>query len=340
MTGVRAVVTTGIYCVPGCSARPHPDNVRHHPSAAAAEVAGYRACHRCRPYRVDLDATGPPLVTRAVELIAAGLLDDTDEAGLAGRLATSARHLRRCVVEHLGATPDQLARSRRAHLARRLLDDTDLPVADVAFAAGFGSLRQFNRQMRDTFGEAPRALRARRRRADRLVADGGLALRFPDLPNVDLASWLDRRADEAAPGVEHVSGSGYRRVITVHGDPGVLEIRPGPDGALLVVHVPRLHGLTGLMHRARLLVTDRAPWDPVEPAVRAAVGGRDAVGRIVGRLGRPVPGLGPLGLTHAFPTPAALLGATDDDLGPDAEAVRAAARRIGGQSAEGLCTQP
>jgi AraC family transcriptional regulator of adaptative response / DNA-3-methyladenine glycosylase II len=324
VSGVGGVVTTGIYCVPGCPARPHPANVRPFRCAAAAEAAGFRACHRCRPYRVEADVTGAPLVARAVELIAAGALDDTDEAGLAARLATSPRHLRRCLVEELGATPDQLARSRRAHLARRMLDDTDLPIGDIAFAAGFGSLRQFNRALRETFGGTPRELRARRRRADRLVADGGLALR---LPAVDLPAWLDRRAARCVPGVETMSATGYRRVIVLHGDPGALEIRPGP---VLVAHLPRLHGLAGLVHRARLLVTDRAPWDPVEAAVWSAVPDPASVGRIVARLGRPVPGLEPLGLSHAFPTADALRDARDEDLDP---ATAAAVRRIGGQYA-------
>lgn len=338
VSGVAAVVTTGIYCLPTCSARPHPGNLRSFRCAAAAEAAGFRACHRCRPYRTgdggDGGAAGPPFVERAVDLIAAGALDDGDEDALAARLGTSARHLRRSLVEQLGATPDQLARSQRAHLARRLLDDTDLPIGDVAFAAGFGSLRQFNRRMRETFGGTPRELRARRRRADRLVADGGLVLRLRVA--VDLPAWLRRRADRCAPGVEIVSGGSYRRVISLHGDPGAVEVRPGPDGPVLVAHVPRLHGLAGLVQRARVFVTDRGPWDPVEEAVWAAVGGPDAadlVGRIAARLGRPVAGLGPLGLTRAFPTAAALLDARDVDLGldpADAEALRAAVRRAGG----------
>ncbi len=318
MDGVRAVVTTGIYCVPGCSARPYPGNVRAYPCGAAAETAGFRACHRCRPYRLDEVPAGPPMVERAVELIAAGALDETDETGLAARLGTSARHLRRCVVERLGVTPDGLARSRRAHLARRLLDDTDLAVGDVAFAAGFGSLRQFNRLMRATFGESPCALRARRRRTDRLVADGGLAVRLPG--PADLRPWLRRRAARCIPGVEHVDAGGYRRVIVLHGDPGAIEVRPGP---VLMVHAPRLHGLSGLVHRTRLLAADRAPWDPVEEAVRTAA--PDAVGAMVRLLGRPVPGLASLGLTHAFPTATDLLG--DPDV-PDE--IAAAVRALGG----------
>src|SRR4051812_47272535 len=130
-----AVVTTGIYCRPGCSARPHPGNVREYANAAAAEAAGFRACLRCRPYRNDFPvaAPGPELVCRAVQLIVDGALDGTTEAELGARLGVSVRHLRRLFTEHVGVTPDQLARSRRAHFARRLLDDTDLTVADIAF---------------------------------------------------------------------------------------------------------------------------------------------------------------------------------------------------------------
>ncbi|HLF41723.1 MAG TPA: Ada metal-binding domain-containing protein, partial [Acidimicrobiia bacterium] len=138
MEAFSAVVTTGIYCRPGCSARPKPEHVRPFDLAAAAEAAGYRACLRCRPYRSaqPISATGPELVCRAVRLIVDGALDTGGEAELGARLGVSGRNLRRLFQAHLGLTPDGLARSRRAHFARRLLDDTDLPVADVAFAAG------------------------------------------------------------------------------------------------------------------------------------------------------------------------------------------------------------
>ncbi len=138
-------------------------------------------------------------------MIIAGALDTGTEAGLGERLAVSPRHLRRLFNDHLGVTPDQLARSRRAHFARRLLDDSDLTVADVAFASGFGSLRQFNRDMKLVFRAAPVELRNRRRRADRLAADGGLAMRLPFAPPLDwdtLAGYLD---DHAVPGVESVA---------------------------------------------------------------------------------------------------------------------------------------
>src|SRR5271154_5901848 len=185
MPTYSAVVTTGIYCRPGCGARPLAKNTLTFEHPAAAEAAGFRACHRCRPYRVaaPLPATAPELVCEAVQQIIGGALDDGGtEAALADRIGLSARHLRRLFRLHLGVTPDQLARSRRAHFARRLLDDTDLTVADVAFASGFASVRQFNRQMREVFRASPTDLRSRRHRADRRTADGGRGLRPPGVP--------------------------------------------------------------------------------------------------------------------------------------------------------------
>ena len=219
MTTFSAVVTTGIYCRPGCGAKPLAENVRTFELAAEAEAAGFRACLRCRPYRVagPVGADAPELVCRAVQMIIAGALDTGTEAGLGERLAVSPRHLRRLFNDHLGVTPDQLARSRRAHFARRLLDDSDLTVADVAFASGFGSLRQFNRDMKLVFRASPVELRNRRRRADRLAADGGLAMRLPFAPPLDwdtLAAYLD---DHAVPGVESVRDGVYRRTISLDG---------------------------------------------------------------------------------------------------------------------------
>lgn len=112
MNGVGGVVTTGIYCVPGCPARPHPANVRPFRCAAAAEAAGFRACHRCRPYRVEADVTGAPLVARAVELIAAGALDDTDEAGLPARLGRPVPGLEPLGLSHAFPTADALRDAR------------------------------------------------------------------------------------------------------------------------------------------------------------------------------------------------------------------------------------
>ena len=223
------MVTTRIYCRPGCAARPLAENVRTFELAASAEAAGFRACLRCRPYRVagTIASGAPELVCRAVQLIIDGVLDTGTEASLGARLAVSPRHLRRIFTGHLGVTPDQLARSRRAHFARRLLDDTDLTVADVAFASGFASIRQFNRQMREVFRASPRELRDRRRRTDRLAADGGLTMRLPFEPPFDWDAMAAFFAGRAVPGVESVSDRVYRRTISLDGAPGVLEVHPG-----------------------------------------------------------------------------------------------------------------
>jgi AraC family transcriptional regulator of adaptative response / DNA-3-methyladenine glycosylase II len=317
----RAAVTTGIYCVPWCSARPRPEHVRDFGCAAAAEAAGFRACRRCRPYRIDLSPPkaalpGAALAHRAVTLISGSYLDHHNEQDLANKLGTSTRHLRRLLHQHTGATPVQLARTRRAHFARRLLDETDLNLADVAFAAGFGSVRQFNRVMADVFREPPQALRARRHRADRVVTDGGLALRLPR--TLDLPAWLSGRAQTAIAGLETINDHGYRRVILVHDTPGMIEIVPS-DGPALVVHLPQLDHLIDVYYQARsLLDIDSAEptgWDAHERAVRSAFlselgpdRGTLALGAFVLRHGRLVPGLAPLGLHHAFPTPAELVG--------------------------------
>ena len=341
MTTYSAVVTTGIYCRPGCGARPLARNTRTYEHPAAAEAAGFRACLRCRPYRVaaPIAAGAPELVCRAWQLIIDGVLDGGTEAALAERVGLSPRHLRRLFLTHLGATPDQMARSRRAHFARRLLDDTDLTVLDVAFASGFGSLRQFNRAMREIFHASPTDLRDRRHRADRLAADGGLVLRVPHVPGYDWDATRGLLAARAVPGVEEVDGSAYRRTITVDGAPGVLEVSPGGDGFLLLrAHLPYWEGLIHVVDRAARVLgvdTDQADgvatlaadpvlgplvrrrpglavpgaWSALEVGVRAVMERGDDPGArleaVVAELGTFVPGL-PGGLTHTFPEPAAL----------------------------------
>jgi AraC family transcriptional regulator of adaptative response / DNA-3-methyladenine glycosylase II len=366
MTTFSAVVTTGIYCRPGCGAKPLAENVRTFELAATAEAAGFRACLRCRPYRVagPLGADTPELVCRAVQLIIEGTLDEGTEAALGTRLAVSPRHLRRLFADTLGVTPDQLARSRRAHFARRLLDDSDLNLAEVAFASGFGSLRQFNRDMREVFRASPGELRDRRRRADRLAADGGLTLRLPFRPPFDWDTVLAFLADRAVPGVESVEGRVYRRTISLDGDAGVLEVHPGgADHLLLRAHLPYWEGLIHVVERVSRLVgvdadtgsamarlsTDptigplvsarpgvRVPgaWGTFEVAVHAVVAqncglprATERMGTLVRTFGRAVPGLDH-GLTHLFPA-AELLA--DGDFGAidlprrTAEAVRALA---------------
>jgi AraC family transcriptional regulator, regulatory protein of adaptative response / DNA-3-methyladenine glycosylase II len=374
MDTYSAVVTTGIYCRPGCPGRPRAENVRRFANPAAAEAAGFRACHRCRPYRIAVPAAdgwaGPDLVCRAVQLVLGGALDRGGEADLAARLGVSPRHLRRLFAEHVGTTPDALARSRRAHFARRLLDDTDLSVTAVAYAAGFGSPRQLNRACAEVFRATPSELRSRRRATDRLAADGGLALRLPFAGPLDRPALLDYFGLRSIPGVERVDGGAYRRTIVVDGDPGVLEVLPGGDDhVVLRFHLPHWEGLIHLVERARRMLgldTDgaaaarhlaadpalgprvaarrglRVPgaWDPLEIGVRAIVGQQVSVaaastvtGRIVARHGTPVPGLAPLGLTHTFPTAATLAGGDLDGLGltgARARAIRAFAAAVDG----------
>ncbi len=336
MAVYSAVVTTGIYCRPGCAARPLAHNTRIFDSAAAAEAAGFRACHRCRPYRTSgpVGSSAPEIVCEAVQLIIGGALDDGGtEAALAQRIGISPRQLRRLFLRHLGASPDQLARSRRAHFARRLLDDTDLALLDVAFASGFGSLRQFNRTMREVFRASPGELRARRRRADRLAADGGLTLRLPVRSGYDWAAIRSFLAARALPLVETVSGDTYRRTITMAGAPGLIEVSPGGQEFLLLnVHLPYWEGLIHVVDRVgRLLAADDdhgvsipgrggiivpGAWDRWEAGVWAIMAGQPERDRLleafITLLGSRAPGL-PDGLTHTFPRPA---GVTPDSLRP------------------------
>jgi AraC family transcriptional regulator, regulatory protein of adaptative response / DNA-3-methyladenine glycosylase II len=366
----NAVVTTGIYCRRGCAARPRPHNVRTFDTAAAAEAAGYRACLRCRPYRsaLTVDWTGPELVCRSVQLILDGALDGDTEAHVAARLGVSTRHLRRLFTSHLGVTPDQLARSRRVHFARRLLDDTDLTITEIAFASGFGSTRQFNRACQEVFRSSPSELRARRLSADRLAADGGLVLRLPFDGLLDFDTMLRYLAARAIPGVEHVTRGAYRRTVVVDGDPGVLELLPGGnDHILLRAHLPHWEGLIHVVERVRRvfgldqdpahavrhlakdpiirpLITARpglrvpGTWDPFETAIRAIVGQQVSVagattiaGRLAHAYGAHVRGLAQLGLTHTFPPPALLADVDLHGLGlpqARASAIRDFARAV------------
>jgi AraC family transcriptional regulator of adaptative response / DNA-3-methyladenine glycosylase II len=340
-----AVVTTGIYCrAQGCPASPKRSNMRPYAYAAAAEAAGYRPCLRCRPDRVPeagwVDA--PELVCRAMRCIVEGALDDGTEDDLAARIGVSARHLRRLFDEHIGATPSQVARSRRAHFARRLLDETDLPIGKVGEAAGFNSIRQMNRVMLEIFHFTPGELRARRRKPDRCVADGGLELRLPYRGPLAWDAMLEFLAPRATPGVEAIDGEHgiYRRTIEFGGLPGVIEVwdEPAEQALRMRAHLPDLDGLVHLIAGVRRLfdldadpvVVDtalardsvlrplvkarrglRVPGaiDPLEIGVRAVLGQQVSVaaatklaGRVVAGYGRPVPGIEALGLTHLFPT--------------------------------------
>lgn len=209
------VTSTGIYCRPSCPARkPKPENCRFFPTAAACVAAGFRACKRCRPDALpgsrDWDHRGD-LVARAVRRIRDGAVDELGVAGLARDLAVSERHLRRILLDEIGATPLQLARTRRAHAARTLIEQTTLPLTDVAFASGFGSIRQFGETMREEFGVAPSAL-GRREGASDPATDGGPVA--ADLPRIAL------RLQTRAP----FDGVATRAFLSAHAIPGRDEI--------------------------------------------------------------------------------------------------------------------
>jgi AraC family transcriptional regulator, regulatory protein of adaptative response / DNA-3-methyladenine glycosylase II len=293
-----------------------------------------------------IEGVASEVVCRGIRLVVGGGLGAGSETVIAGHLGLSARHLRRLFQEQVGVTPLQLARSSRAHFARRLLDDTDLSIIDIAFASGFGSLRQFNRSMNEIFRASPRELRARRRAADRLVADGGLPLRLNFAGLLAWEAMLGYLAARAIQGVEHVSRGVYRRTILVDGDPGVIEVAEGgPDHLVVTAHLPHWGGLIHAVHQVRRLFNldfdlERAnavlgsdpvlmgrlaslpglrvpgAWDPFELGVRAIVGQQVTVAgagtiiaRVVARHGTPVPGLGQFGLTHVFPPADVLAGA-------------------------------
>ena len=237
------VVTTGVYCRPICPVRqPKSQNVRFYASAAAAAEAGFRPCLRCRPESAP--GTGAWLgtaatVSRALRLIQGGALDEAGVEALAARLGIGARHLGRLFLRHLGATPVAVAQTRRLHLAKKLLDETVLPMTEIAHAAGYGSVRRFNESLRATYGRAPSALRklrggalpprgasARAAAGAALRAECSIRLRLAYRPPFAwraLLGFLERRA---IPGVEVVSGGSYGRSLALEGRVGWLAVRP------------------------------------------------------------------------------------------------------------------
>ncbi|MFG2353328.1 DNA-3-methyladenine glycosylase 2 family protein [Streptomyces sp. NPDC048521] len=219
-----AVETTGIYCRPSCPAvTPKRHNVRFFPTAAAAQGSGFRACRRCRPDAVPGSAewnVRADVVGRAMRLIADGVVDREGVAGLAARLGYSARQVQRQLTAELGAGPVALARAQRAHTARVLLQTTDLPVTEIAFASGFASVRQFNDTVRDVYDATPTEVRAaapRGRETRRATPGAGIPLRLAYRGPYQAAAVFDQLGREAVPGIEEVSGTPggrtYRRTL-------------------------------------------------------------------------------------------------------------------------------
>jgi len=296
---VTAVRSTGIYCRPSCPARtPKPSNVEFFPTSAAAHEAGYRACKRCLPEA----APGSPAwdlrgdtAARAMRLIADGVVEREGVPGLAARLGYSSRHLTRLLTAELGAGPLALARAQRAHTARMLLVGTDLPAADVAFSAGFASVRQFNDTIREVFGLTPLELRARRRQTAREGASadveetpGSLDLVLPHRGPLDAAGLFAWMAARAVAGVESASETRFARTLRLDGGPAWFELRLDEAGRVrLRARLTQLRDLTSLVARARRLFDLDA--DPI--AVDAALSAHPALAPRVATIpGIRVPG--------------------------------------------------
>jgi AraC family transcriptional regulator of adaptative response / DNA-3-methyladenine glycosylase II len=353
-----AVRTTGIYCRPSCPARtPAFHNVSFHPSAAAAQTAGYRACKRCLPDATpgspdwDVAATA---AGRAMRLIADGVVDREGVEGLARRVGYTPRHLSRLLTAELGAGPLALARARRAQTARVLVETTDLGLADIAFAAGFSSIRQFNDTVREVYAATPSELRGRRRGQP---TPGTVTMRLAVRTPFAGGALLSFLAHHVVPGVEASGPGRYARTLDLPHGPGTVRLELDDESATgqtaFVRAEFRLHDLrdtAAAVERARRLVDadcdpvavdDQFLGDPVigplvratrglrvpgqvdgdETAVRTVIGqqvsvtgARTVAGGLVAAYGTPVETDVP-GLTHLFPS-AGALAALDPEVLP------------------------
>ncbi len=337
---LTAVLTTGIYCRPSCPVvPPKVENMRFYPSSAAAQQAGFRACKRCRP---DASPGSPQwneradLVARAMRLIADGVVDRDGVPGLAARLGYSVRQIQRQLLAELGAGPLALARAQRAQTARVLIETTSVPMGEVAFAAGFASVRAFNDTVREVFALAPTELRARAARADPPATSGSLALRLPFRRPLCPDNLFGHLAATAVPGVEEWRDGTYRRTLRLPHGYGIATLSPSPEHVYCRLTLSDLRDLSAATTRCRWLldldadpvaVDDLLRRDPVlaplvdknpgrrvprtvdaaEFAVRAVLGqqvstkaARTHAARLVAAYGDPVPEPSG-GLTHLFP---------------------------------------
>lgn len=341
-----AVLTTRIYCRPSCPVvPPKTRNMTFYPSAAACQQAGFRACKRCRP---DTSPGSPEWnaradsVARAMRLIRDGVVDREGVPGLAARLGYSARQIERQLLAELGAGPLALARAQRAQTARLLIETTDLPMAQVAFAAGFSSIRTFNETVREVFALAPGDLRARAARGPRTTAvPGVIALRLPYRAPLNPSNLFGHLAATAVPGVEEWRDGAYRRTLTLPYGHGVVALTPKSDHIACRLSLTDPRDLTRAISRCRWLLdldadpvavdaqlrtdpllaplVDAGPGrrvprtvDGAEFAVRAVLGQQVSTAAARTHAARLVTAHGvPLddpegGLTHLFPTPGAL----------------------------------
>jgi AraC family transcriptional regulator of adaptative response / DNA-3-methyladenine glycosylase II len=263
-----AVITTGIYCRPSCPAvTPKPENMRFYPSAAAAQQAGFRACKRCRP---DASPGSPQwneradLVARAMRLIADGVIDRDGVPGLAGRLGYSVRQVERQLLAELGAGPLALARAQRAQTARLLIETSLLGMGEVAFAAGFASIRTFNETVREVFALSPTELRRRASTGRAAAAVGALSLRLPFRAPLCPDNLFGHLAATAVPGVEEWRDGAYRRTLRLPHGTGIVALRPRHDHIGCLLSLTDLRDLAIAISRCRRMLDLDA--DPVAAA--------------------------------------------------------------------------
>ena len=374
-----AVVSTGIYCRPSCPAiTPKRKNVRFYPSAAAAQQAGFRACKRCRPDA----APGSPewnvrsdVVARAMRLIGDGLVDREGVQGLARHLGYSERQLGRLLIAELGAGPLALARAQRAQTARILIETTRVGFAEVAFASGFSSVRQFNDTIKEVFALTPTQLRHTSNNADSSEAPGVVQLRLPYRGPIAAAHLFRYLALRALDGVEEGSDQHFMRTVSLPHGPGVIELREGDASKRWIscsLQLQDLRDLGAAVQRSRrimdldadpLAIDETLGTDPVlrktvrslpgirvpghvdaaELAVRAVLGQQVSVAaakrqaqQLAARFGKPL--TAPVGsLTHLFPSADVIAGLSDEDL-PMPASRRRALRQLASQIAEGELT--
>ncbi|GHB16936.1 DNA-3-methyladenine glycosylase [Streptomyces viridiviolaceus] len=349
-----AVLTTRIYCRPSCPVvPPKAENMTFYPSAAACQQAGFRACKRCRP---DTSSGSPEwnqradLTARAMRLIADGVVDRDGVPGLAARLGYSTRQIERLLLAELGAGPLALARAQRAQTARLLIETTPLPMADIAFAAGFSSVRTFNDTVREVFALSPSELRTRVPKGRAAGAPGGaLTLRLPFRAPLNPDNLFGHLAATAVPGVEEWRDGAYRRTLRLPYGHGIAALSPRPDHIACRLTLSDLRDLTVAISRCRRLLdldadpaaiddqlrtdpllaplVDKAPGrrvprtvDEAEFAVRAVLGQQVSTAAARTHAARLVTAHGEAiddpegGLTHLFPSALALAEADPDAL--------------------------
>jgi AraC family transcriptional regulator, regulatory protein of adaptative response / DNA-3-methyladenine glycosylase II len=364
------VLSTRIYCRPICPVRTAKEqNVRYFPTAAAAAEAGYRPCLRCRP---ELSPGTPAwsgtsnTVSRALQLISESAMEDEPVETFAARLGIGSRQLRRLFQRHLGASPIAVAKTRRLHFAKKLIDETNLPMGQIALAAGFGSVRRFNSAFRKTYNRTPTHIRGLAHGIP-LQPDNEYLFRLHFRPPFHWDALLAFLARRAIPGVEAVGMDRYCRTISLNGHAGSLGVSLEKNGLALEVRIsfPEPRWLFLIVERLRRmfdlaadpreiaahLTVDpllakqieampglRVPgcWDGFELAVRAILGQQVSVagastlaGRLVRTFGTAISASPPL--THLFPAPEVLAGGDVARIGlpkKRAETIRALARAV------------